>query len=234
MTLVPKLRRPFDDSCTAGHVRPGAPFNCKEKSVNTSSRASRRLVALSAVAALTLVACGGDDSQDTTSIDAPVTTDAPGTTAVSMSTEAPMASDIEVTGAWARNSPMMATMGAAYMTIMSMNGDRLLGASVASSIAASAEVHEVVPAEGSDTSMAMGDMGGDMADDMASGEMVMREVDAIEIPAGEMAMLMPGGYHVMLIDLAAPLEIGQTFDVVLTFETAGDVTVAVEVREDAP
>ena len=207
--------------------------------MNTSFRSKKRLVALSTVAALTLVACGGDDSADTASTEAPVTTEA-GT-----STEAPMASDIEITGAWARNSPSMATMGAAYMSIMSTNGDRLLAASVDPAIAASAEVHEVVSAEGSDTSMPMGDMGSDtsmpssgMGSDtsmpMGSGEMVMREVEAVEIPAGEMVMLMPGGYHVMLIDLVAPLEIGQTFDVVLTFETAGDVTVTVEVREEAP
>ena len=207
--------------------------------MNTSFRSTRRLIALSTVAALSLVACGGDDSADTTSTEAPATTEA------GMSTEAPMASDVEITGAWARNSPMMATMGAAYMTIMSMNGDRLLAASVDSAIAASAEVHEVVPADGTDTSMPssgmgtdtsmpMGNMGSDTSMSMGSGEMVMREVEAIEIPAGEMVMLMPGGYHVMLIDLVAPLEIGQTFDVVLTFETAGDVTVNVEVREEAP
>ncbi|MFZ8900881.1 MAG: copper chaperone PCu(A)C [Ilumatobacteraceae bacterium] len=47
-------------------------------------------------------------------------------------------------------------------------------------------------------------------------------------------MLKPGGYHVMIFDLVAPLEIGQTFDVTLTFEKAGDVIVPVEVREDAP
>lgn len=202
--------------------------------MNTSFRSTKRLVALSTVAALTLVACGGDDSEDTTSTDAPVTTEAPATTDAGMSTEAPMASDIEITGAWARNSPSMATMGAAYMSIMSKNGDRLIAASVDPAIAAAAEVHEVVPAEGSDTSMAMGDMGSDTSMPMGSGEMVMREVEAVEIPAGEMVMLMPGGYHVMLIDLVAPLEIGQTFDVVLTFETAGDVTVTVEVREEAP
>ena len=210
--------------------------------MNTSVRSKKRLVALSTVAALTLVACGGDDSADTTSTEAPVTTEA------GMSTEAPMASDIEITGAWARNSPMMATMGAAYMSIMSMNGDRLLAASVDPAIAASAEVHEVVPADGTDTSMpstgmgtdtsmpstGMGNVGSDTSMPMSSGEMVMREVEAIEIPAGEMVMLMPGGYHVMLIDLVAPLEIGQTFDVVLTFETAGDVTVTVEVRDEAP
>ena len=202
--------------------------------MNLSFRSSRRLIALSAVATLLLAACGGDDSAETTPTDAPVTTESPTATDTPLSTESPMATGIEITGAWARNSPSMATMGAAYMGIMSAEGDRLLGASVDPAIAAAAEVHEVVPAEGSDTSMSMGDMGSDSSMPMGSGEMVMREVEAVEIPAGEMVMLMPGGYHVMLIDLAAPLEIGQTFDVVLTFETAGDVTVTVEVREEAP
>ncbi|MGA0957927.1 MAG: copper chaperone PCu(A)C, partial [Ilumatobacteraceae bacterium] len=63
---------------------------------------------------------------------------------------------------------------------------------------------------------------------------VMREVEGIDIMGGAMFMLKPGGYHVMIFDLVAPLEIGQTFDVTLTFEKAGDVIVPVEVREDAP
>ena len=117
------------------------------------------------------------------------------------------------------------------MMIMSMDDDRLVAAAVDSSIADHAEVHEVVPADGSDMSM---DMGSDTTMAMGAGQMVMREVDHIDIPAGEMVMLKPGGYHVMLIDLVAPLEIGQTFDVTLTFEKAGDVIVPVEVREDAP
>lgn len=199
-------------------------------SKNSSHRSARRLVALSAVAALTFAACGGDDASDSAATEAPA--DMPA------DTSAGMTSGVEITGAWARNSPAMATMGAAYMTIMSANGDRLLAASVDSAIAAAAEVHEVVPAEGSDTTMAMGGgMGSDTSmpmGDMGSGEMVMREVEAIDVPAGEMVMLMPGGYHIMLIDLVAPLELGQTFDVVLTFETAGDVTVPVEVRDEAP
>ncbi|MBA3983274.1 MAG: copper chaperone PCu(A)C [Acidimicrobiia bacterium] len=33
-------------------------------------------------------------------------------------------------------------------------------------------------------------------------------VDAVEIPAGELVELAPGGTHVMLIDLAAPLQMG--------------------------
>lgn len=192
----------------------------KENIMKTSLRFPQ-LVAVAAMAAAALVACGGDDSESDSAPD----------------TTMEMSSPIEITGAWARTSPMMASMGAAYMMIMSTDDDRLVAAAVDSSIADHAEVHEVVMADGSDTSMGM-DMGSDMGSDttmsMSSGEMVMREVEGIDIVAGEMLMMKPGGYHVMLIDLVAPLEIGQTFDVTLTFETAGDVIVPVEVREDAP
>lgn len=195
------------------------------------------MIALASVATLSLMACGGDDATDTTTTsntEASMGSVVPDSTAMSTSE-----SGIEVTGAWARTSPMMASMGAAYMTIVSANGDRLLAAAVDSSIADHAEVHEVVPSDGTDTSMAMGSdttmaMGSDTSMSMPSTEMVMREVESIDLPAGEMVMLKPGGYHVMLIDLVSPLEIGQTFDVTLTFETAGDVVVSVEVREDAP
>ena len=64
-----------------------------------------------------------------------------------------------------------------------------------------------------------------------AGTMMMGEVPAIDVPAGATVMLEPGGYHIMLMNLAAPLETDQEFDVVLTFEAAGDVTVPVEVRE---
>ncbi len=43
-------------------------------------------------------------------------------------------------------------------------------------------------------------------------------------------MLRPGGLHVMLIDLTAPLQPGQTIPLTLRFEKAGEVTVQVAVR----
>lgn len=188
---------------------------------------SRRSMSVSVAATLlvavglSLSACGGDAAST-----------------VEDRMETSSGSAIEITGAWARTSPAMATMGAAYMTIMSMDDDRLVAAAVDSSIADHAEVHEVVMAESSDMSSSMDHSGMDMGSDttmaMSSGEMVMREVDGVDIEAGEMLMLKPGGYHVMIIDLAAPLEIGQTFDVTLTFDKAGDVVVPVEVRDDAP
>jgi copper(I)-binding protein len=51
----------------------------------------------------------------------------------------------------------------------------------------------------------------------------MRQVDAVPLPAGQAVVLSPGGYHIMLMDLKAPLVAGQSFPLTLTFEKAGTV-----------
>jgi copper(I)-binding protein len=123
---------------------------------------------------------------------------------------------VAISGAWARTSPAMASAGAVYMTLSSADGDALLGAAVNTSVAATTEVHETVMAESGD------------------GAMKMQPVERIDLPAGREVALEPGGYHIMLLDLAAPLELGQKFDVTLDFENAGEKTVTVEVRDSAP
>lgn len=132
----------------------------------------------------------------------------------------------EITKVWARTSPMETSLGAVYMTISSKDGDELTDVSVDSSIAAMAQIHEMVMAT-ADTSMSM-------TSDAPTGEMVMQEVDSVVIDAGGSVDLMPGGYHIMLMELAAPLELGAKFDVTLTFATAGKITVVAEVRDEAP
>jgi len=62
----------------------------------------------------------------------------------------------------------------------------------------------------------------------------MRAVDRLEIPAGETVSLEPGGYHIMLLDLASPLEEGSTVELTLTFENAGELVVTAEVRATGP
>jgi periplasmic copper chaperone A len=173
----------------------------------------RTLIALLAVAVVPLAGCGDDDdaSVDTTS----ATTVAPGDDASdddASDDDATPSAEVVVEGAWARTSPMMAANGAAYMELTSADGDRLVAARVDASVAAAAEVHET-------------------AMDPDSGEMAMRETDAIELPAGERVVLEPGGFHVMLLDLAEPLVPGATIEVTLVFERAGDVTVEAEVRD---
>ena len=103
----------------------------------------RSLISLALGTALLLGACGSDSSD---------TTDTTGTTG-------PTAEPgITVEGAWARTSPMMASAGAAYMTLTSSVDDRLTGVAVDAGIAATVELHETVMA---------GDMGGGMTDAMA-------------------------------------------------------------------
>jgi hypothetical protein len=45
--------------------------------------------------------------------------------------------------------------------------------------------------------------------------------------------LEPGGYHIMLLDLVAPLEAGTTLEVTLTFEESGEQVVTADVRDAA-
>jgi hypothetical protein len=129
------------------------------------------------------------------------------------------AAGIAIDDPWARTSAMSQTMGAAYMTITGGDeDDRLVSASVSSDVAADVQLHETVTT-GSDEMSGM------------EGEMTMREVEAIDVPAGETVTLEPGGLHVMLIDLVEPLEEGSTFDLTLEFESAGEQVVEVTVRD---
>ena len=172
-------------------------------------------LAVLAIAPFALAACGGDD---------PIT----------------------IEGQWARTSPAMASMGAAYMSISASEGDQLVGVSVPVSVAARAEIHEMVPADTAmNDSMDMGATDDDMDhsmddsnddDEMAMdmGAMVMQQIMALDLPAGETVNLEPGGYHVMLIDLAEPLVEGESFEVTLDFAEAEDLTVEVVVRTEAP
>lgn len=137
---------------------------------------------------------------------------------------------------------MLTGVGAVYLDITNgtATDDQLLGGAVDASVAGTVEVHETFDADNMDP----GDMDPDDMDpgDMDPGStehtpegfamMGMREIDALTIPAGETIELVPGGFHLMLLDLADDLVPGETFDLTLTFAEAGDVTVNVEVRED--
>jgi copper(I)-binding protein len=164
--------------------------------------------------------------------------------------------DLEVLDARSRMSPMLTGVGAVYLDIANTGevDDTLLGGEVDPSVAARVEIHETFDA---DAEGGMGDMdeeameddepmGDDAMDDeaMDDGEMGgmdgedgfammgMRELEELPVPAGSTVLLVPGGNHLMLIDLAEDLVPGTEFDLTLTFAEAGEVTVTVEVRED--
>lgn len=144
------------------------------------------------------------------------------------------ATDLKVTGVWARQ---VMDKGAVYMTITGgAEPDALTKAEAPSDIAGMTQIHETMMGDGS-TTTAMADdamveestttMGGSMG---GSGAMSMQEVDKIEVPAGEIVQLKPGGFHVMLLDMKKELKAGDTFDVTLTFEKAGTKKVTATVK----
>ena len=89
---------------------------------------------------------------------------------------------LQVEGAWVRTSPSL-TGTAAYMRLTAAESLTLVGAS--SPIAGVAEVHDMK-------------LDGDI--------MRMRAVPALDLPAGKTIELKPGGLHLMLMDLKAPLQ----------------------------
>lgn len=66
---------------------------------------------------------------------------------------------------------------------------------------------------------------------MNGGVMTMRQLaSGLEIPPGKTVDLAPGGYHLMFMNLGAPLKEGEVVTGTLTFETAGKVDVSYQVR----
>jgi periplasmic copper chaperone A len=135
-------------------------------------------------------------------------------TVILCSTQVALASDIMVMDATARASlTPTAKTGAVYFSVMSHGKveDRLI--SISTPVATSAEVHETI-------------MDGDV--------MKMRAVEGgwIIVP-GKIQEMKPGGTHVMLMGLKAPLRKGDTVPLELVFEKAGIVKVDALVGEVA-
>lgn len=117
-------------------------------------------------------------------------------------------SPLRIEQPFARATAPTARAGGAYMTIVNSGAtaDRLLRAE--SSVAARTELHTVIKE-------------GDV--------MRMREVPGIDVPANGKATLAPGGFHLMLMELKAPLKAGDTTAITLVFEKAGRIEVAVPI-----
>ena len=107
----------------------------------------------------------------------------------------PAAAQVAVTDAWVRGTVAGQKATGAFMQLKATADSTLVGAT--SPVAKIVEIHEMKH-EG--------------------GMMKMRAVDRIALPAGKAVEMKPGGYHVMLMDLVAPLKEGDTVPLQLTFE----------------
>ncbi len=117
---------------------------------------------------------------------------------------------LEVRDPWARPTAPGAGAAAMYFAITNRGAraDRLMALSTPA--AAHADLHETRTVEGT---------------------MQMRELPYLDCPPGATVRAEPGGVHVMLMGLAAPLAAGAEFPVELRFRDAGSLTVRVRVGE---
>jgi copper(I)-binding protein len=107
--------------------------------------------------------------------------------------QAAAAQAVVVKNAWARATVQGQNATGAFMSLQSASGARLVG--VSSPVAGVSEVHEMR-------------MEGDV--------MKMAALkDGLELPAGKTVELKPGSFHLMLMDLKAPLKKDSTVPVTL-------------------
>lgn len=132
-----------------------------------------------------------------------------------MATEAPLPEPepgkLTIVDVRARPAPLAGGTGAVYFTVLNgLDADVQL-VSAASPAANAVETHETVTEEG-----------------------VMKMIPqpaGYTVPAGEALLLQPGGKHIMLIDLLAPLAPGDELELTVTFDNGEVIELTVPVLD---
>lgn len=118
------------------------------------------------------------------------------------------AQPVEIKNSWVRTAVPGQKATGAFMTLTAKDGLKLVGGS--SPAAGVTEIHEMK-------------MEGDV--------MRMRALkDGLPLPAGQAVELKPGGYHVMLMDLKAPLPKDTSIPLTLVFKDAKGVESKMEIK----
>jgi copper(I)-binding protein len=102
------------------------------------------------------------------------------------------------TQAWARGTVPAQKATGLFLQLQSKDAAKLVGGSTPA--AGRVEIHEMA---------------------MEQGVMKMRQIPALDLPAGKSVELKPGGYHLMLMDLKAPLKAGDSVALSLQIERPG-------------
>ncbi len=130
------------------------------------------------------------------------------TAVAALACSAAFAQNVEVKDAWVRAAVPGQQATGAFMTLTAKDGTRLVGG--ASPVAGVTEVHEMK-------------MDGDI--------MRMRPVSGgLALPAGQPVQLKPGSYHIMLMDLKAPVTKDSSVPLTLVFKDAKGVESRLELK----
>jgi periplasmic copper chaperone A len=107
----------------------------------------------------------------------------------------PCFAQVSVKDAWVRATVPHQKATGAFLQLTAARDSRLV--EVRSPVAGSTELHEM---------------------SMANNVMKMRAVAAVELPAGKSVEFKPGGYHIMLLGLKAPVKEGESVPLTLVVE----------------
>jgi copper(I)-binding protein len=114
---------------------------------------------------------------------------------------------VRVEGAWVRAAVPGQTATGGFMKLTARDSTRLVG--VLTPVAGLAQVHEMK---------------------MDGGIMRMRAVDGLELPAGKTVELAPGSFHLMLMELKAPVSKDGVVPLTLLFKDAKGVESRVDIK----
>lgn len=128
---------------------------------------------------------------------------------LALSSASALAADLEVKTPWVRGTVVGQKATGAFMELSSPAGTTIVGAS--SPVAGITEIHEMK-------------MDGDV--------MKMRPLPRLDVPAGKPVSLVPGGYHVMLLDLKQQLKKGDVVPLTLQVESKDKKLTTVEVKAE--
>ncbi|WP_428610341.1 copper chaperone PCu(A)C [Sedimenticola sp.] len=118
------------------------------------------------------------------------------------------AEQVTVADAYVRAVPPGQTNSASFMTLTNTSSNDIVLKGVESPAAKAVELHTHT---------------------MSDGMMRMRQVEKIDLPAGQNVKLQPGGLHVMMIGLQQSLVPGEQIDLSLVFEDGSKMALKVPV-----
>ncbi|WP_290908174.1 copper chaperone PCu(A)C [Halomonas sp.] len=129
--------------------------------------------------------------------------------ALALASQSVLAQSLAVENAQVRAVPPVSTTTAAFMVLHNRGDSDLAVVDAHSPAARVAELHNHVDVDG---------------------VMQMRRVDEIGVPAGASTELAPGGLHLMLIDLMAPLHEGDEVEITLVLDSDETLTLSAPVK----
>jgi periplasmic copper chaperone A len=176
-----------------------------------------RMAAAAGLIAVGLVAsaCGGaaPEAKATVAASTPAPTQAAAAKATATATATPAGPVVTMSDVWARATPGLPNENSAIYAVLkntSTKMERVVSASVPSTIAKTVELHTTV---------------------QEAGVMKMVKVEGFDIPASGEFKLQPGGNHIMLLGIAKQFKAGETFTVSLKLQSGAVIESKVEVKD---